>query len=59
MKIVEKLSRKLDAALLRRNMKRRMKAHGLPTNLKAMIAKYRTFSPEYADELERLLYPQT
>lgn len=58
MSLIKNLSLQLSAAWLLRHMKRARKAHGLPTDLMAMIAKYRRYNPEYADNLERLLYPK-
>lgn len=47
----------ISAALLRRDMRKARKAHGLSTDLRAVIAEYRIVCPEYADELERIIYP--
>ncbi len=49
--------RQISAALLRRDIKRARRAHGLKTDLRAMIAEYRIVCPEYAKELERIIYP--
>ena len=46
-----------SAAFLRHDMKRKRKAQGLSTDLKSLIAKYRLICPEYADALEKIIYP--
>ncbi len=58
MGILYEVNRQIVALQLCRDMKRARKAHGLSTNLKAVIAKYREVCPEYADGLERLIYPR-
>lgn len=47
----------ISAALLRRDMKKARRAHGLTADLRFMIAEYRIVCPEYAKELERTIYP--
>lgn len=51
------IKEQVSAALLRRDIKRARRAHGLKTDLRAMIAEYRIVCPEYAKELERIIYP--
>lgn len=57
MKPFHNVANSFTAAQLRRNMKRKRKARGLSADLKSVIEEYRKISPEYANELERLLYP--
>lgn len=56
-RIVINVREQIRAALLRRDMKRDRRAHGLSTDLKTMVAEYRVICPEYADALERIIYP--
>jgi len=56
-KAVCKLKQKINAMLIRRRIMRERKKHGLSTDPKELVEKYRTISPEYAEELERLIYP--
>lgn len=58
MKIFAAIVHQIFAAKLRCDMKRRRKNQGLSTDLKALIAEYNTVCPEYADQLERLIYPK-
>lgn len=58
MKIFTALMRPLSAAKLRHNMKRKRKDKGLSTDLKALVPEYRTVCPEYANQLEQLIYPK-
>jgi len=48
----------LSAAFLRHDIMQRRKAQGLSTDLGSLIAEYRSVCPEYADALERLIYPE-
>lgn len=57
MNIAMNLKKQLSAALLRRDMRKARKAHGLPTDLRAMLAEYRIMCPEYAAKLEGIIYP--
>lgn len=52
------IRKRLYAAKLRRHIKQGRKAHGLSTDLKTMVEKYRACCPEYADELEKAIYPR-
>ena len=49
---------KLSAAMLRRKVRRDRKAKGLPTDLRALIDRYREMNPEYADALKKVFYPE-
>lgn len=51
------IKEQVSAALLRRDIKRARRVHGLKTDLKAVIAEYRIVCPEYAKELEQIIYP--
>lgn len=51
------IQRQFNAAILRHRMKMGLKKRGYSTDLKAEIAYFRKSSPEYADTLERLIYP--
>lgn len=55
--IVNIARKQLSAARLRHDMKKSRKKKGLSTDLKAMIADYRKICPEYADNLEKIMYP--
>lgn len=58
MGILYEVNRQIAAIQMCHDMKQDRKAHGLPTDLKAVIAGYRKMCPEYADSLERLIYPR-
>ena len=57
MSIREIASRHIEALRIRRRIKKQNRRKGLSTNLKQIVANYRVLSPEYADELEKLIYP--
>ena len=54
---VKAFRERCSSAVLRYRVKRRRKARGLSTDLSTVIAEYRKVSPQYADALERALYP--
>lgn len=58
MKIFTAIMQQLSAAKLRRYMKRKRKSKGLSIDLKALVSEYRMACPEYADQLERLIFPK-
>lgn len=47
--------RKLNAALLRLEIKQERSAHGLSPDLHALVERYRAISPDYAAELESII----
>lgn len=57
MRIEKKLKEKAGAAKIRHKVRRDRKKRGLSTDLKALIDEYRAVSPEYAEMLERIMYP--
>ena len=58
MKVVKEIARQIEAACLRHRIRTDRRRRGLPTDLKAVVAEYRQYHPEYADRLELLLYPR-
>lgn len=58
MRAVKEIARQIEAAYLRHRIRTDRRHRGLSTDLKAVIAEYRQYHPEYADRLERLLYPR-
>lgn len=58
MKSVKEVVRQVGAACLRHHIRAERRRRGCPADLKAMIAEYRQYRSQYADDLERLLYPR-
>lgn len=58
MKTVKEVTRQVEAACLRHRMRAERRRCGHSTDLKTVIAEYRQYNLEYADKLERLLYPE-
>lgn len=58
MRIKSAVLRQISAAKIRHDMKKKRKSQGLSTDLRVLVAEYRTVCPEYADQLERLIYPK-
>ena len=48
---------RLSAAVLRYKVQKDRRARGLSTDLRAVISDFRKVSPEYAETLERVLFP--
>lgn len=57
MKFVSNIRRQVSAARIRHDMKKARRKHGLSTDLNDVIAEYRAISPEYAEKLERIIFP--
>lgn len=58
MKVVKEIARQIEAAYLRHRIRTDRRRRGLTTDLKAVVAEYHQYHPEYADRLELLLYPR-